>query len=169
HADAGHYENLIQRLGLADSVTFINTFIPESDVPDLFEASDWVALPYRASFTSQSGVLNVAAAYQRPVLVSNAPVLKETIEECDRGVAGQGDSPGDLEAGIRMVMARIRDRFQHDFAGYHQVFSWNENARRTVEIYNNLCSGIFLASETAIDEIMVAQEVDNGSGGRLPQ
>jgi len=71
HHGMAHYRALAKRLGVQDRITFIDRFIADEEVPDLFSASDWVALPYRNAFTSQSGVLNVAAHYERPVLVSS--------------------------------------------------------------------------------------------------
>ena len=138
HRGIDHYRQLASRLDVADNVTFIPRFIEDKEVAELFVASDWVALPYEATFNSQSGVLNVAAHYERPVLVSAAPVLRETVQACDIGVACSGNDPEGLAAGIEAMHKRLERGHNHAFGEYRRCFSWDENVRRTVEVYEEL-------------------------------
>lgn len=140
HRGIGHYEQLADAVGITGRVTFIPGFIDEEEVGELFVASDWVALPYESAFTSQSGVLNVAAHYERPVLVSSAPVLRETVQACDIGVACSGDRPEDLAAGIERMHERLDDGHSHAFDEYQERFSWRENVSRTLAVYRQLLS-----------------------------
>ena len=140
HHDIDHYRQLASDLDVADRVTFMPRFIEDEEVGELFVASDWVALPYESDFTSQSGVLNVAAYYERPVLVSSAPVLRETVEACDIGVACSGDGPDALAAGIQSMHQRLEDGHSHAFKAYRDRFSWKENASRTLSVYRTLLS-----------------------------
>ena len=140
HHDIDHYRQLASDLDVADRVTFVPRFIEDEEVGELFVASDWVALPYESDFTSQSGVLNVAAYYERPVLVSSAPVLRETVEACDIGVACSGDGPDALAAGIQSMHQRLEDGHSHAFKAYRDRFSWKENASRTLSVYRTLLS-----------------------------
>lgn len=140
HRGIDHYRQLARDLDVANQVTFIGRFVKDAEVAELFGASDWVALPYKTVFTSQSGVLNVAAHYERPVLVSAAPVLRETVQACDIGVACSGDEPEDLAAGIEVMHERLDSGYDHAFAEYHQCFNWDENVRRTVDVYKSLCA-----------------------------
>lgn len=138
HYGPDHYRQLASELDVANLVTFIPRFIEDEEVGELFCACDWVALPYKNVFTSQSGVLNVAAHYERPVLVSSSPVLHETVQACDIGVACSGDAPAALAAGIEAMHQRLASGHSHAFKEYRQRFSWNENARRTVDVYQDL-------------------------------
>lgn len=135
-----HYRSLVDKLSLAESVTFIDRYIGEAEIPDLFAACDWVALPYSRRFTSQSGVLNVAVAYGRPVVASGAPTFSETLEACDIGVLVDADDGDALAAGIERLRERIVRHHVHDFDRYRREFSWEENARRTVDVYRTLAS-----------------------------
>ena len=132
------YRQLAQQLGIADRVTFINRFITDEEVPELFAASDWIALPYSNSFTSQSGVLNVAVHYRRPVLVSSSPVLRETVQTCDIGVVCDGDTAEKIVIGIDRISERLKSGHEHEFDRYHRMFSWEENARRTLNVYKDV-------------------------------
>lgn len=135
HRGVDYYKQLADELGIRESVRFIPRRIADDEVGELFVASDWVALPYREKFTSQSGVLNVAAHYERPVLVSSAPVLRETIQACDIGVACPGDEPADLANGIETMHRRLRKASAHSFGEYRRQYSWEENVRRTISVY----------------------------------
>lgn len=138
HRDVAYYQALVERLGLSADVTFLARYIPDEEVGELFTAADWAALPYRNAFTSQSGVLNVAAHYRTPVLVSSSPVIKETVEACDIGVVCSGDTAEALAEGIERMAERLRTGHRHLFDEYLDRFSWRENARRTFEAYQSI-------------------------------
>lgn len=138
HRDAYFYRTLARKLGIRDRVTFVNRHIEDDEVAELFKASDWVALPYDPSFTSQSGVLNTAASYERPVLVSTAPVLKETVQTCDIGWSYEGTAPVQIAQGIDAISEQIAGGYDYDFDAYQQQFSWAKNAARTVDVYRLL-------------------------------
>ncbi|RMH68897.1 MAG: glycosyltransferase [Bacteroidetes bacterium] len=149
HRGMAAYEALAADVGVDDRLVFLDRFIPDEEVGDLFSLADWVALPYRTAFTSQSGVLNVAAHYDRPVLVSDAPVLRETVEVCDIGVAAEGDTPEALVHGIERIMERVNGGHTFAFEAYRQQFSWEENARRTLAVYRALLEAPSLAVRSA--------------------
>ena len=138
HRNISFYKNLVNSLGLDKRVTFIPGFIPDEEVSNLFIASDWIALPYKNSFTSQSGVLNVAAHYHKPVLASSAPVLQETVRDSEIGIACEGDTLDALVEGIEQMKKRIDEGYEHKFYEYLNNYSWHENARITLEAYKKL-------------------------------
>ena len=65
HQAADYYRKLTEELGIGDRVHFFFGHIPAEEVGIYFKAADWVVLPYKESFTSQSGVLNIAAQFDR--------------------------------------------------------------------------------------------------------
>lgn len=139
HKPVGFYKALVEESSLTRSVTFFDHYIPNETVADLFAASDWVALPYSRAFTSQSGVLNVAVCYNRPIVASLTTTLSETLEQCDIGIGVKPDDDAALIAGIERLQARIRDGHQHEFEKYRRDFSWDETVRRTLDVYAALC------------------------------
>ncbi len=134
----GWYRNLAEELGLRDNVVFLNRYIPDEEVPDLFMLCDWVALPYSRKFNSQSGVLNVATQYDRPVLMSTSPTLAETMAPCDVGALVEADDVAALVDGIRTMQQRVEDGHEHEFEEYRRLFSWEENVRQTLAVYRRL-------------------------------
>ena len=131
------YQDLVRDLHIEERVTFIPRHIRDEEIPDLFSMADWIALPYRKEFTSQSGVLNISAHYDRPVLVGPSPVLRETVEQTDIGIVCSGEDERALARGIEAMSARIRSGHEHQFGVYRQTFSWHQNATRTLQIYRN--------------------------------
>lgn len=138
HRPIGYYKSLVQQLSLSHAVTFLDRYIPDEAVADLFAASDWVALPYSRTFTSQSGVLNVAVCYNRPVVTSRTATINEMLDQYDIGVCVEPDDSAALVAGIESLQARLRTGHQHEFEKYRHEFSWDEAARRTLEVYASL-------------------------------
>lgn len=59
----------IERSGVADSIKLSKGYAPSSEIEVLFKAADVVALPYTQ--VSQSGVLNLAYAFKKPVVVTD--------------------------------------------------------------------------------------------------
>ncbi|HEY3968503.1 MAG TPA: glycosyltransferase family 4 protein [Planctomycetaceae bacterium] len=138
HKSLEYYRELAQSLGIESAVTFLGRYIPDSEVPDLFEACDWVAMPYSRSFTSQSGVLNVAVSYNRPLLTTRAPTFAETLDGLDVGVMVEPDSVDALTEGIATLHAQIGEGRSYAFDEYRSRFSWAENARRTAAVYRSV-------------------------------
>ena len=83
-------------------------------------------------------MLNVAAHYERPVLVSSSPVLHETVQRCNIGVACAGDSVPALAEGIERITQQVRRKHVFTFEEYRKAYSWEENARRTLAVYRQL-------------------------------
>lgn len=138
HRSADDYRALARELGVADDVAFRIGFVPDEEVADLFYAADWVALPYDTSFTSQSGVLNVAAHYERPVLVTPSPVLEETVRKSEIGVVCDALTPASIAAGMDRLCELTEAGHVFPFEAYRRNYSWETNVRRTVDVYRRL-------------------------------
>ena len=136
--NAAYYRQRIDALGLNEHVLFLDRFIANEEVGDLFEASDFVPICYLSSFTSQSAVLNVSMHYHRPVLVTPAPTLAETTQAFDIGAVTHSDTPDSLVMGIDALLCRIKEGPAFGFEEYKQHNSWQENARITRDVYRSL-------------------------------
>jgi len=61
---------LAKRVGLGKNTIKLNfDFVPSSEIEPIFKASDVVVLPYKQ--VSQSGILNIALFFKKPVILSN--------------------------------------------------------------------------------------------------
>lgn len=79
-------------------------FIEDDDVARLFLDADAVALPYVEA--SQSGVLNLAAAFGRPVIATDVGELGATVATHDLGLIVPPGDPGRLAAAIADLAGR---------------------------------------------------------------
>jgi glycosyltransferase involved in cell wall biosynthesis len=61
----------------SERIRLVDEYVPDSDVPIYFSASDLVCLPYLRA--SQSGVAGIATAFGKPVIVSSVGGLTESM------------------------------------------------------------------------------------------
>jgi glycosyltransferase involved in cell wall biosynthesis len=141
HRPHRHYQRLTERLGVDDRVHFVSGFIPDEDVGNLFQASDWAALTYSLSFTSQSGVLNSAVQFGLPVLATPTAALSESLASFPIGVVCQSDSSAAISCGIDMITKLLPESGQLDFDTYLQDNSWQRNAKLTLNAYRKSIEG----------------------------
>ena len=129
--DAKPYHELISRLGITASVTFVEKYIPNEEVARYFAASDLVVIPYVSA--TQSGIVQLAYGFGKPVVVSRVGGLPEVVEE---GVTGYLVPPKDSAS----ISNAVLDFYQHSReAGMieavrqkRSAFSW-ERLCRTIE------------------------------------
>lgn len=128
------YAALAGQHGVADRVHFAAGFIPEAEIAAYFAAADAVALTYARGFVSQSGVLQIAALWDRPVLAAggNGP-LRETVERFALGVVVEPDSGLAIAQGLRTLIAERRE-VAAGFARYRASQSWAVNVDAMLEL-----------------------------------
>lgn len=92
----------VQTHGLDNHVTLENRFIPDREVGTYFSAADVVVLPYLTA--SQSGIGPIAYHFNRPIIVSDAGGLPETVIE---GETGFVTPAGDAAALAKLLMEKL--------------------------------------------------------------
>lgn len=126
----GPYRAAIARLGLAERVRFENRFVPSEEVATYFAAADVVTLPYHRA--SASGVIPIAYAMDRPVVVTRVGGLPEAVVEGESGhLVEPHDAPA-LAGAIRTALARGRASYAPGLAAARARLSWR-GMRDTVE------------------------------------
>lgn len=63
------YLERIHRTGASKSIQLVREYVPSDKIEAIFKAADLVALPYTQ--ISQSGILNLAYAFRKPVVVTD--------------------------------------------------------------------------------------------------
>ncbi|HEY4191855.1 MAG TPA: glycosyltransferase [Mesorhizobium sp.] len=82
-----------------------NRFIEDVEVAQLFLDCDMVVLPYAEA--SQSGVLNLAAAFGKPVIVTDVGELRATVEPNGLGMVVPPGDPEMLARAIRILAESV--------------------------------------------------------------
>lgn len=96
-------------------------FVPDEELPRVFEMVDVVVLPY-ATCTGTSGVAHLASSFGKPIVATDLPEFRELMEEgC--GIILAKHDPRDLAEKIEMVLARHyiadeREKFKICFKSY---------------------------------------------------
>lgn len=129
------YKAMTDQLALTDAVLWRCHYIPDKEVPDCFELCDWVAMPYSSRFTLQSGVLNVAMAHRRPVLITATPTVASSLGELVIGVQVKPDDLAGLRSGINEMLTLVSTGRRWQFDEYLASHSWERNAAISVWYY----------------------------------
>jgi glycosyltransferase involved in cell wall biosynthesis len=123
YEDPGPYRTAIDELGLTDRVVLHDRYVPNEEVGDFFAAANVVVLPYLSA--TQSGIVQIAFQYDRPVLTTRVGGLPEVVEE---GVVGDLVAPGDPEALAEALLAYFEEgreaRYSPRVAEAKERYSW---------------------------------------------
>ncbi len=122
-----HCLKLIHELGLQSRIRIIDQFVPASKVSLYFSAADLVVLPYETA--TQSAIVPIAFAFERPVLATRVGGLPEAVRDGETGLLVEPRNPTALaEAIIRFFEESMEPRFRQNIA-QQQRFSWADLTR----------------------------------------
>jgi len=93
------YFDQIKKFGIEDKVKVVNEFVPNEEVAKYYEVSDIVILPYRSA--TQSGILNVAYGFNKPVIVTDVGGLAEFVDERKTGFVVEPDSSDSIDEAVK--------------------------------------------------------------------
>lgn len=126
-------------LGIAESVTFDLRYIPTEMVGGLMRLATAVIYPYHNS--TQSGALQVAYSFGRPVIATRVGGLPEAVDEGQSGLLVPPQDPAALAAAMRHLLDHP-DQSQA-MAAYAQHlsetrFAWQPIATQILAVYQRL-------------------------------
>lgn len=85
-------------------------FIPEQDVQDYFQMTDFVLAPYQ-HHVGMSGILLLAAAAQKPVLSSDYGLMGEIVRRYKLGLTVNSSVPEEISKGLTQFLVEDSDKF----------------------------------------------------------
>lgn len=126
------YLRQIEELGLEEDVVMHTRFVPDSQVNLYFSLADMVALPYKSA--TQSGVTQVAYAFDVPMVVTDVGGLREMVPHdvvgrlCESGARSVADAIAACYEGGNL------ERYREGVSREKVRFSWSATADRIEEL-----------------------------------
>ena len=118
-----------------------NNFIPNEMVAELFQKASVVVLPYIEA--SQSGVIPLAYAFKKPVVVTDVGSIPEVVDD---GETGYIVPPRNSEKLAEAIIDLLKDKEKRKRMGENaykkteEELSWNNIAVKTIEVYKKALS-----------------------------
>ncbi len=133
YGDFRKYEEQISRLGLAGRISLHVKYIPETEIPLYFSASDVCVLPYRTA--TQSGIIGMSYHFDLPVIVTNTGGLAEMVEENKTGlIVQEADSREIAEALRKYFSGDVKAKFTPNILNYKASHSWGNLSESLMEL-----------------------------------
>lgn len=98
YQNAEQYYQQVKQLRLESFVKFVSRYVANEEVGNYYSVADLVVLPYRSA--TQSGILNIAYGFTKPVLVTNVGGLSEFVENEKTGLVVSPESPEAIFDGV---------------------------------------------------------------------
>ena len=125
-------ENYTDRNFTSSRLLWENSFIPDCDVGTWFNAADIVVLPYRNA--SQSGIAQIALAFNKPMVVTDVGGLRETVDPGRTGTVAERATPECLSEAIVECAALTGESITtENIAQKASEFSWKSYVRTLLE------------------------------------
>ena len=121
---------------MKDVVVIENKFISNEDVGEYFYASDLVVLPYRTA--TQSGILNMAYGFLKPVVITNVGGLAEFVDRNNTGVSVELSEASSVAAVVQSFFdLRQKVDFTAEISRYIEKNSFSSISAGFEEIVGN--------------------------------
>jgi glycosyltransferase involved in cell wall biosynthesis len=134
--DVGPLRELAAQAG--GRVRFVTRFVEDEEIPAIFRRADLLVLPYLDA--EHSGVLYTGLAFGKPMVLSAVGGFPEVAETGAARLVPPGDTAA-LAAALEELATDQAARRELAAAAVRAAagrFSWDEAARRTLELYREL-------------------------------
>ena len=131
------YDELIDNLNVRNRIKLEVRYLPETEIPVFFSASDVCVLPYRSA--TQSGIVGIAYHFDLPVIVTNTGGLAEMVEENKTGIIVNEISSEQISEAIKKYFDEgLKNKFKPFITEYKTKHSWKSFAEEVLRLYKSL-------------------------------
>jgi glycosyltransferase involved in cell wall biosynthesis len=140
YTDDRRYRVLAAETGAGDWIEWSDRYIPNEEVPTLFEAADVVVLPYVEA--TQSGVVSVAFQFGVPVIATRVGGLAEVIQEGRTGFLVPPQDPEALgRAVLRYFVEDLKEPFRRNIMEFRRQLTWGQAVDSLLGLVRDLTEG----------------------------
>lgn len=135
YEDIKPYTDIIEKYGINDKVIVENRYISNDEVERYMMACDAVVLPYRSA--TQSGILNVAYGFYKPVIVTNVGELGSLVDEGETGHIVAKPDVADIKEGMQRYLQSKKNGT--DYAGHIKHYITHKHSFKDVNgVFKNM-------------------------------
>lgn len=133
------YKTIIENENIQNEVFEKLEYIPNQEIALYFTAADVVVLPYNE--ITQSGILQVAYAFAKPVVATAIGGLNEAVKN---GKNGYLVPPNDIKALAEKTVEILSNKEKRENMGKYSrylsdtKYSWDSIAKQTLDVYSRL-------------------------------
>jgi glycosyltransferase involved in cell wall biosynthesis len=128
------YRDQVERLGIGDAVVFHSDYVPNEEVGAYFSAADVLTLPYKSA--TQSGIIQIAYNFHRPVIATDVGGLGEVIVDGRTGAMVPPGQPAALAEAVLDFFEHERfDDFRAAVIEEKKKYSWEYMAEGIEKLY----------------------------------
>ena len=138
HINLDEIRRAISDSGVADRITLDTRYVPMEQVGDLIRCASVVVFPYLSA--TQSGALQVAYAFGRPVVATTVGTMPQDVEDGRCGLLVPPSSPERLAEAVIEIMSnpkRAEEMGAHAKHLSDTRFAWEPIAANMLEVYRN--------------------------------
>lgn len=132
------FDGSIDRIPVATNrnVEIFKRHINDDELRFLYSNTDYIALPYRK--TSQSGILETAFYFKKPIIASDVPYFRKTLEEFPSFGVLAGNTVGSYTEGLTSIIEK------HSECSYFsdEDYSKYENRKKIEEFKHSISEWI---------------------------
>lgn len=139
--DFSKYEAMEEYQAYRSVYEVYNDYIPDEGVAPLFQRASVVVLPYTDA--SQSGIIPIAYAFRKPVIVTGVGSIVEVVEQGETGIIVPPKDEKSLANAIIEVLDNksMRDEMaQNAYTFMKDNLSWMIVAKKTCSVYHEVMS-----------------------------
>lgn len=128
---------LIRENNLSDKITVADDFIPNEEVHYYFCASDLVVLPYISA--TQSGIVQMAYYYDRPVLATDVGGLPEVVLHDKTGfIVPPENQEAITESVLKYYDQELENNFIKNIKEEKKKYSWDRMTEAIENLYQKI-------------------------------
>ncbi len=113
-------------------IVWVDHYVPDEEVSRYFSAANLLVVPYLS--VTQSAPLQVAYAFDKPVIASNLPAFRECVSIGESGYLFETGNAGDLAAKIELFFSKPIS--SESVRRFRQKFSWERYVNLILENEN---------------------------------
>jgi glycosyltransferase involved in cell wall biosynthesis len=126
----------VDKMNLKDVIIFDSRYIPLEEIAPLFHLAQVVVLPYLNS--TQSGVIQTAYTFGRPVVATNVGAFPEVIDDGQSGILVNPGAPGEIAAAVLKIigdnnLGAAMGQYAKNLS--ETKFDWRPIARTVLDAY----------------------------------